>query len=155
MGILQARILEWVDVPSSKGSSQPRNQTGISCIAGGFFTSWAQSFLLNPPNLCLLSLSPTSLNFCNKQSEALVFLVVLSIARIVCVCMIDIPKRILTTLREGVIFCTKIIFLEMVFWNSYSGQWLNYSPLVPFPHLKPPFCLHLCVNGGGQDLQLD
>ena len=35
------RILEWVACPFSRGSSQPRNQTGISCIAGRFFTSWA------------------------------------------------------------------------------------------------------------------
>ena len=34
-------ILEWVVMPSSRGSSQPRNQMGLSCIAGGFFTSWA------------------------------------------------------------------------------------------------------------------
>ena len=35
------RILEWVAYPFSRGSSQPRNRTGVSCIAGGFFTSWA------------------------------------------------------------------------------------------------------------------
>ena len=35
------RILEWVAYPFSRGSSQTRNQTGVSCIAGGFFTSWA------------------------------------------------------------------------------------------------------------------
>ena len=40
-GILQAIILEWVAIPSSRGSSQPRDQTEISHIAGGFFTSWA------------------------------------------------------------------------------------------------------------------
>ena len=40
-GILQARILEWVAIPFSKGSSQPRDQTQVSCIAGRFFTSWA------------------------------------------------------------------------------------------------------------------
>ena len=40
-GILQARILEWVAYPFSSGSSRPRNQTGVSCIAGGFFTNWA------------------------------------------------------------------------------------------------------------------
>ena len=39
--ILQARILEWVAYPFSRGSSQPRDQTQVSCIAGGFFTSWA------------------------------------------------------------------------------------------------------------------
>ena len=38
MGILQARIQEWVAIPSSKGSSQPRDQTHVSCIAGRFFT---------------------------------------------------------------------------------------------------------------------
>ena len=38
-GILQARILEWVAVSFSTGSSQPRDQTQVSHIAGGFFTS--------------------------------------------------------------------------------------------------------------------
>ena len=40
-GILQARILEWVAFPFSKGSSQPRDWTQISDVAGRFFTSWA------------------------------------------------------------------------------------------------------------------
>ena len=40
-GILQARILEWVAIPFSRGSSQPRGQTRVSCIASGFFTTWA------------------------------------------------------------------------------------------------------------------
>ena len=34
------RILEQVAYPFSSGSSQPKNRTGISCIAGGFFTNW-------------------------------------------------------------------------------------------------------------------
>ena len=38
MGILKARILEWVAIPASRGSSQPRDQTQVSKIAGGFFT---------------------------------------------------------------------------------------------------------------------
>ena len=40
-GILQARILVWVAFLFSRGSSQPRDQTQVSCIAGRFFTSWA------------------------------------------------------------------------------------------------------------------
>ena len=42
-GILQARILEWVDMSSSRGSSQPKDQTQVSHIdiAGRFFTGWA------------------------------------------------------------------------------------------------------------------
>ena len=38
-GILQARILEWAAFPFSRGSSQPRDRTQVSCIAGGSFTS--------------------------------------------------------------------------------------------------------------------
>ena len=38
-GILQARILEWVAVPFSGGSSQPRDPTQVSHIVGRFFTS--------------------------------------------------------------------------------------------------------------------
>ena len=44
-GILQARILEWVAIPFSRGSSQPCNQTQVSCIAGGFFTSCTREAL--------------------------------------------------------------------------------------------------------------
>ena len=40
-GILQAEILEWVTISFSTGSSWPRDQTWVSCIAGRFFTIWA------------------------------------------------------------------------------------------------------------------
>ena len=40
-GILQARILEWIAIPFSKGSSWPMDQTWVSCIAGRFFIIWA------------------------------------------------------------------------------------------------------------------
>ena len=40
-GILQARILEWVTMPSSRESSQFRDHTQVSCIAGEFFAVWA------------------------------------------------------------------------------------------------------------------
>ena len=54
-GILQTRILEWVAIPFSRRSSQPRDCTGVSCItAGKFFTFWATREV---PNLCLTSLS--------------------------------------------------------------------------------------------------
>ena len=40
-GILQARILEWVAIPFSEGSSPPKEQTRVSHIAGRFFTVYA------------------------------------------------------------------------------------------------------------------
>ena len=45
-GILQARILEWVAMPSSRGSSQPRDWTQVSCIASRFFDIWATKEVL-------------------------------------------------------------------------------------------------------------
>jgi len=40
-GVLQARILVWVVISISRGSSQPRNWTRVSCIVGRFFTIWS------------------------------------------------------------------------------------------------------------------
>ena len=51
--ILQARILEWVVFPFSRGSSQPRDWTQISHIAGRFFTIWATR---EAPFTCMLLL---------------------------------------------------------------------------------------------------
>ena len=42
-GVLQARTLEWVAVPFFRGSSWPKYQTLVSCIAGRFFTVWVTS----------------------------------------------------------------------------------------------------------------
>ena len=53
-GILQARILEWVAFPFSRVSSQLRDRTQVSHIAGGFFTSWATG---KPKNTGVGSLS--------------------------------------------------------------------------------------------------
>ena len=39
-GISQVRMLEWVAISFSRGSSQSRDQIQVSCIAGGFFTNW-------------------------------------------------------------------------------------------------------------------
>ena len=44
-GISQTRILDWVAISFSRGSSWPRDRNQVSCIAGGFFTIWAMSFL--------------------------------------------------------------------------------------------------------------
>ena len=49
-GISQARILEWIAIPFSRGSARPRDRTHIpcvSCIAGGFFARWATEDSIN------------------------------------------------------------------------------------------------------------
>ena len=61
-GILQKRVLEWVAISFSRGSSQPRDWTWVSCIAGRFFTNWttreAPSYIVMESNLTL-SFSPS------------------------------------------------------------------------------------------------
>ena len=47
-GILQAKILEWVAFLISRGSSQTRDWTQISCTVGGFFTNWVTIFFFRP-----------------------------------------------------------------------------------------------------------
>ena len=53
-GILQARILEWVAIPFSRGYSRPRDRTQVSNIAGRFFTAEPQG---KPENTGVGSLS--------------------------------------------------------------------------------------------------
>ena len=50
-GVFQARIVEWVAISFSRGSSQPRNRTPISCFADRFFTTWATWETQVPDNL--------------------------------------------------------------------------------------------------------
>ena len=45
-GIFQARVLEWIAISFSRGSSQPRDRTRVSCIVGRRFTVWATVALL-------------------------------------------------------------------------------------------------------------
>ena len=55
-GIFQARILEWVAFPFSRGSSQPKDQIRVSHIASRLFTSWATKSLLAVPETRVRSL---------------------------------------------------------------------------------------------------
>ena len=52
-GILQARILEWVAIPFSRGSSGPRDRTWVSCIACRFFTARATKEALVHMHMCV------------------------------------------------------------------------------------------------------
>ena len=65
-GILQARILGWVAMPSSRESSQPRDRTQISCIAGWFFTIWTTE---KSKNIEVGSLSLLQGNFPTQESN--------------------------------------------------------------------------------------
>ena len=57
-GILQPRILEWVTIPFSRGSSQPKDWTQVCCIADGFFTVLATSSSCSVAKSCLAICDP-------------------------------------------------------------------------------------------------
>ena len=64
-GLLQARILEWIAIPFSRGSSRPRDGTQVSCIAGRFFTvrpPVKQSFLKVLPQFSSVQFSRSVLS---------------------------------------------------------------------------------------------
>ena len=65
--IFQARILEWVTISSSRGSSRSRDGTPVSCIAGGFFTTVSPRKPLH-----LLTLPPLMLylGFCSIKAKS-------------------------------------------------------------------------------------
>ena len=70
-GILQARTVEWVAVPFSRGSSQFRDQTQVSCIAGRFFTVWVTKVAYIRDGLSLnSSVFSGSLNQCPENAAA-------------------------------------------------------------------------------------
>ena len=64
-GVFQARILEWVTIPFSRGSFQPRDQTQVSCIVSRFFNVWATReaiYMCKPKNKHMLLSSVWLLN---------------------------------------------------------------------------------------------
>ena len=70
MGTLQARILEWVAMTSSRGSSHSRDWIQVSCIAGGFFTFWANREAKSPLSVPFLRLTLKSPSSENQQGSA-------------------------------------------------------------------------------------
>ena len=69
LGIFQGRILEWIAIPFSRGSSHPGDCNWVSCIAGGFFIIWAKSQSAQPC-ACLPSSQSSLLwfkEFCRKR----------------------------------------------------------------------------------------
>ena len=72
-GIFQARVLEWVAISFSRGSSQPRDRTQIFCIAGRSFTVWATGEALNIHSMPVTALDhkkhETGLSAKSSQSQ--------------------------------------------------------------------------------------
>ena len=118
-GILQAGILEWITFPFSRGSSQPRDQTKVSCIAGGFFTSWATReahFVIK-----VLYILASALTSSEKSLGALKH------------CLLDCSYHFASnkTYLPTLILCKKILTLLTV---KYKISQLNFYPKTHLVH---------------------
>ena len=77
-GIFQARVLEWVTISFCRGSSWPKDQTQVSCIAGRRFTLWATREAQDPLYSDLFPLSALSYINIGICSFVLILLLVLT-----------------------------------------------------------------------------
>ena len=66
-GILQTRILEWVAMPSSRGSSGPKDLTCISCVGRWILYHWA-TWEAHGPSCCYCSAAKSCLTLCNPMN---------------------------------------------------------------------------------------
>ena len=66
-GILQARVLEWVAIAFSRGSSRPRDRTRVSCIPGRRFNLWATREANSHRNPCSLSWDLHTFSYCSSS----------------------------------------------------------------------------------------
>ena len=77
-GVFQARILEWAAISFSRGSSQPRDRTCVSCIADRHFTVWATRETLEraylPPNQNILKIKVVQFRICEAKYKICVCL---------------------------------------------------------------------------------
>ena len=70
------RVLEWVTCPFSRGSSQPRNQTGISCIVGGFLAGQlpGKQQVLRKYTMGFLPLFQQNQGYCGRKLQHVLLL---------------------------------------------------------------------------------
>ena len=157
LGILQARILEWVTVLFSRGSSQPRDLTQISCTAGRFFLSeppgeqvtliWSPSYLCassHPPIPSLrIFLFSSDLHECLLSCSFLTFnLIVCSIQIVRCPGVKDLIWSLLNPIKTttpGSFFLGASSFLHYLLNIERILASLFFSPFSQ-AHLISHFC---------------
>ena len=114
------RILEWVACPFSRGSSWPGNWTGVSCIAGGFFTDWAIRETLRS----------------EQQSLVCIWKCILTFVGYFASCSLNIYFTIKLTIFHWLVFFSLNLFWVLIFCYFY---WKYFCQL-------PINCVYFVIN---------
>ena len=130
--VFQARILEWIAMPFSTGSSQPRDWSQVSCNAGRFFTIWATrcrycQFLSSPKEnnfFSLKSFLKTSFVSSIWQLSPSVFLALMLTANFLSIDVTQIPDLLLPN--------PHICSLKIKALNIFSTFFLHLRPFFSF-----------------------
>ena len=140
--ILQARILEWVSIPFSRGSSWPRDWTWVSCIGSTFFTIWSTTQMVQ--------LSGPLVQFqinCSISNQLAYFYIFVTKAA----CFL-VSKCLLVSLDFSNQW-PQLSGLKQLKWNlwqflepAFQNQGVNRAMLPPkAPEVNPTLPLSLCV----------
>ena len=154
LGILQVRMLKWVAFPFSRGSSQPRDQTQASHIAGGFFTSWATRVFI-----CGLFIYLFILIVVKKKKTVVILITFKHTLQCVCVCSLSCVRLFATpwtfpgkNTAEGCHFVLQGIFptwgwnmclLRLPHWQEYSWPLGHLRSLYIYSSVK---YIHIAVQ---------
>ena len=127
--ILQARRLEWVAYPFSRGSCPPRNWTGPCCIAGGFFTNWATG---KPRHWLAFTWNAASSRFLYAQGSCLVPLFG---PLFVDACANTQPSVFTGQATPPCSFASNLLWLFLAFYFSIFIFTVTLSSYTPHPYM--------------------
>ena len=128
-GFLQARTLEWVDIPFSRGSSWPRAWTSVSSIAGRFFTTWTTREA-KCPNKSYLGKTHGFLKWCLHGSKN-----------------IHSISSAIAYFKAGLVQIYIFLYVCMfIFVYVYVNLYMYiYVHLYTYIHIYVYICLYICV----------
>ena len=154
-GIIQARILEWIAVPFSRGSSWPRDWIHVFCIAGRFLTIWATKKLhlkihkqINKPNFFIFYIH-ICLCWTKKLSWIVPWFLSFELANFMLSlhkCSNNPSEKIFLSFLLGeTIDCSRrSVSITVLCSNYFSDYWENIMFSLLYKSLHSP-CLEYCI----------
>ena len=116
-GILQAHLLQWLAIPISKGSSKPRDQTCIPCIAGKFFTTEPIAIIHTKNSKCVLKVKEGNLHRFNHACAKEIFYPC---------CQGKVKRENLLLCKTSNHWTALLLFQENIYLIGCAGSYLGH-----------------------------